>query len=88
VPRISLCHIGISRKGVRADSGSLQLPILGSRFEGYLGGGAKYPQPVISEPDGTFRRERSALKRGVWPVAGCDEAGRGPLAGPVVATPT
>jgi ribonuclease HII len=33
----------------------------------------------------TFRRERTALKRGVWPVAGCDEAGRGPLAGPVVA---
>jgi ribonuclease HII len=37
------------------------------------------------EPRPTFRRERSALKRGVWPVAGCDEAGRGPLAGPVVA---
>src|SRR5690348_1692238 len=33
----------------------------------------------------TFNRERRALKRGVWPVAGCDEAGRGPLAGPVVA---
>src|ERR1700761_3837929 len=33
----------------------------------------------------TFRRERTALKRGVWPIAGCDEAGRGPLAGPVVA---
>jgi len=33
----------------------------------------------------TFRRERAALKRGIWPVAGCDEAGRGPLAGPVVA---
>jgi ribonuclease HII len=33
----------------------------------------------------TFRRERAWLKRGVWPVAGCDEAGRGPLAGPVVA---
>src|SRR3979409_2286083 len=33
----------------------------------------------------TFRRERRALARGVWPVAGCDEAGRGPLAGPVVA---
>jgi ribonuclease HII len=33
----------------------------------------------------TFRRERSAMKRGIWPVAGCDEAGRGPLAGPVVA---
>src|SRR5271155_664793 len=33
----------------------------------------------------TFRRERTAFKRGVWPIAGCDEAGRGPLAGPVVA---
>jgi len=33
----------------------------------------------------TFRRERAAINRGVWPVAGCDEAGRGPLAGPVVA---
>ena len=33
----------------------------------------------------SFRRERAAMKRGVWPVAGCDEAGRGPLAGPVVA---
>ena len=37
------------------------------------------------EPRPTFRRERAALKRGIWPVAGCDEAGRGPLAGPVVA---
>jgi ribonuclease HII len=33
----------------------------------------------------TFARERAAIKRGVFPVAGCDEAGRGPLAGPVVA---
>jgi ribonuclease HII len=33
----------------------------------------------------TFRRERALMKKGVWPVAGCDEAGRGPLAGPVVA---
>src|SRR4051812_27301020 len=33
----------------------------------------------------SFRRERALMKRGVWPVAGCDEAGRGPLAGPVVA---
>jgi ribonuclease HII len=39
-------------------------------------------EPIIRP---TFRRERAALKRGVWPVAGCDEAGRGPLAGPVVA---
>jgi len=33
----------------------------------------------------SFRRESRALSRGIWPVAGCDEAGRGPLAGPVVA---
>ena len=33
----------------------------------------------------TFARERFALKKGIWPIAGCDEAGRGPLAGPVVA---
>jgi ribonuclease HII len=33
----------------------------------------------------SFRRERRALSKGIWPVAGCDEAGRGPLAGPVVA---
>jgi len=33
----------------------------------------------------TFRRERAAMRRGLVPVAGCDEAGRGPLAGPVVA---
>jgi len=41
----------------------------------------------LKEPDirPTFRRERRALSRGIWPVAGCDEAGRGPLAGPVVA---
>ena len=42
--------------------------------------------PLDEEPlRPTFRRERLAFKRGVWPVAGCDEAGRGPLAGPVVA---
>src|SRR5438270_3262252 len=33
----------------------------------------------------TFARERAAMRRGLAPVAGCDEAGRGPLAGPVVA---
>jgi ribonuclease HII len=33
----------------------------------------------------SFRRERAILKRGIQLVAGCDEAGRGPLAGPVVA---
>jgi len=44
----------------------------------------RLPLPEI-EYRPTFARERAALKRGVWPVAGCDEAGRGPLAGPVVA---
>jgi ribonuclease HII len=51
---------------------------------------ATRPSParlLIDEPvlRPTFARERRALKKGIWPVAGCDEAGRGPLAGPVVA---
>src|SRR3978361_72548 len=40
---------------------------------------------VVEIPRPTFRRERRALANGIWPVAGCDEVGRGPLAGPVVA---
>lgn len=37
-------------------------------------------------PEGPdFLMETAARKRGFWPVAGTDEAGRGPLAGPVVA---
>jgi ribonuclease HII len=40
------------------------------------------PEP---DPGPTFARERRAMRRGIAPVAGCDEAGRGPLAGPVVA---
>jgi ribonuclease HII len=39
--------------------------------------------PVRRGP--TFAREANAIRRGFTPVAGCDEAGRGPLAGPVVA---
>jgi ribonuclease HII len=50
---------------------------------------ASHPAPRLPLKDDilrpTFRRERAAMKRGIWPVAGCDEAGRGPLAGPVVA---
>ncbi|ACI94080.1 ribonuclease HII (RNase HII) [Afipia carboxidovorans OM5] len=38
---------------------------------------------VVTRP--SFRRERALMKQGIWPVAGCDEVGRGPLAGPVVA---
>jgi ribonuclease HII len=43
------------------------------------------PKGVIAVAPPSFRRERALIKRGIWPVAGCDEAGRGPLAGPVVA---
>ncbi len=45
------------------------------------------PRLPLGEPPlrPTFARERAAIKRGLFPVAGCDEAGRGPLAGPVVA---
>jgi ribonuclease HII len=46
---------------------------------------AKLPKGVIAIAPPSFRRERALIRRGVWPVAGCDEAGRGPLAGPVVA---
>lgn len=41
------------------------------------------PRKITAAP--SFTRERALLKKGIWPVAGCDEAGRGPLAGPVVA---
>ena len=45
------------------------------------------PRLPLNEPllRPSFRRERRALNKGIFPVAGCDEAGRGPLAGPVVA---
>jgi ribonuclease HII len=32
-----------------------------------------------------FHRETQAISNGLWPLAGVDEVGRGPLAGPVVA---
>jgi len=45
------------------------------------------PRLPLAEPilRPSFRRERRAFSRGIEIVAGCDEAGRGPLAGPVVA---
>lgn len=43
------------------------------------------PKKKVAVVAPTFSREQTLLKRGIWPVAGCDEAGRGPLAGPVVA---
>lgn len=39
--------------------------------------------PLVEEPD--FSIELSLGRQGFWPIAGTDEAGRGPLAGPVVA---
>ncbi|MBX3583741.1 MAG: ribonuclease HII [Rhizobiaceae bacterium] len=38
---------------------------------------------LVQKPDFSF--EKRGMKDGLWPVAGLDEAGRGPLAGPVVA---
>ncbi|MER9866631.1 ribonuclease HII [Mesorhizobium sp. M0136] len=38
---------------------------------------------IVEKPDFSF--ETRAVAEGLWPVAGMDEAGRGPLAGPVVA---
>jgi ribonuclease HII len=43
----------------------------------------KSAKKKVSAP--TFRRERALLANGTRIIAGCDEAGRGPLAGPVVA---
>jgi ribonuclease HII len=41
------------------------------------------PAELPSKPH--FRHERRLIKKAQWPVAGIDEAGRGPLAGPVAA---
>jgi ribonuclease HII len=46
---------------------------------------ARAARGVIAVAPASFRREKTLMKSGVWPVAGCDEVGRGPLAGPVVA---
>src|ERR1700739_1151766 len=44
---------------------------------------AERPKGVIAVAPPSFRRERALIKRGGGPVAGCDEAGRGLVAGPV-----
>jgi len=41
--------------------------------------------PELRESEDNFRFERFLYAKGMVRVAGCDEAGRGPLAGPVVA---
>ncbi|KJC43903.1 ribonuclease HII [Bradyrhizobium sp. LTSP849] len=55
------------------------------RAKGKTAQAPKAAKGVIAVTRPSFRRERGLIKRGIWPVAGCDEAGRGPLAGPVVA---
>ena len=61
----------------RSDAAARQPPKGENKTESRQGD-APAPRP-------TFRRERAILKNGIRFVAGCDEAGRGPLAGPVVA---
>jgi ribonuclease HII len=43
------------------------------------------PRPLARRDRPTFARESTLLAHGAHRIAGCDEAGRGPLAGPVVA---
>ena len=45
----------------------------------------KQPELFPNEEQGLFHFEEEARKRGCFFIAGVDEAGRGPLAGPVVA---
>jgi ribonuclease HII len=58
------------------------MPRKPAKLEAKSTGRLPLAEPVLRP---SFRRERRALAKGIWPVAGCDEAGRGPLAGPVVA---
>ncbi|HWG03831.1 MAG TPA: ribonuclease HII [Beijerinckiaceae bacterium] len=41
--------------------------------------------PVTIPEKPHFRHERRLMRKALWPIAGVDEAGRGPLAGPVAA---
>jgi ribonuclease HII len=43
------------------------------------------PDSRSQNPKPHFRREKALASKGLWPIAGIDEAGRGPLAGPVAA---
>lgn len=68
---------GAAKKAAPAKAGKAAAPKTTAAGAGKKG--------IIAIAPPSFRRERALIKRGVWPVAGCDEAGRGPLAGPVVA---
>jgi ribonuclease HII len=49
------------------------------------GGAGPLKHVPAKSPSDRFQHERELLAEGAWPLAGVDEAGRGPLAGPVVA---
>ena len=90
--RVQASHLKQPAPASSPQSSDTAMPRCGSRRRVVImaamsrNGTATARLPLVEEiVRPTFRRERSALKRGVWPVAGCDEAGRGPLAGPVVA---
>src|SRR5450631_848189 len=44
-----------------------------------------YPLPSAKRKPLSWKTERAHWKRGIFSIIGVDEAGRGPLAGPVVA---
>lgn len=61
-----------------------RLAILGLRA--WLGRGRPQGSGMVKKPSlPHFRYERQLAKKSVWPIAGMDEVGRGPLAGPVAA---
>ncbi|NPU09812.1 ribonuclease HII [Bradyrhizobium sp. 83002] len=75
---------GVTKAGAAKSGTAKGAAKLGSAKEAGKAGG-RLGKGVIAVAPPSFRRERALLKQGIWPVAGCDEAGRGPLAGPVVA---
>jgi ribonuclease HII len=48
------------------------------------GAGAPARPATVRRDAGLYGYERALLRRGLWPVAGADEAGRGACAGPLV----
>jgi ribonuclease HII len=77
MPRIARTDAAIPARGQ---------PDQGQPDEGKTGGVARpAPKPAAAPAWPDYRRERSLMRKGFRPVAGVDEAGRGPLAGPVVA---
>src|SRR3954467_5330493 len=49
-----------------------------------MGGGLGDLRPTVRRDAGLFGFWRAVARRGLWPVAGADEAGRGACAGPLV----